>query len=127
MRRSRIIVAAAAAALAIPAFAVSAAGATSQSATQGAATSYVVLAKAGESAQALADRLSAGGATVTSVNQAIGMVTVTSSDTAFTTHARGLAAVAGAQPGPVGREGGPPGRLRPGCGDACQSRIEPAR
>jgi subtilisin family serine protease len=92
MRKSRIIVALAAAALAVPAFAVSSAGAASQGAqsSEGAETSYVVLAKDGGSAEALAKQLSAAGATVTSVNQAIGLVTVTSRDTAFSSHARGL-------------------------------------
>ena len=46
--------------------------------------------QAGGSAQALAQQLSAGGATVTSINQAIGMVTVTSTDTAFASQTRGL-------------------------------------
>ena len=95
MRRSRIIVAAAAVALAVPALAMTTAGAAAQSATQGAATSYVVLAETGGSAQALAAQLSAAGATVTSVNQAIGLVTVTSSNTAFASQARGLAGVRG--------------------------------
>jgi len=99
MRRSRIIVAAAAAALAVPAFAVSAAGAAPQVAasqsSQGPAKSYVVLAKAGGSAEALAQQLRAGGATVSSVNQAIGLLTVTSTDTAFASRTRGLASVSG--------------------------------
>jgi subtilisin family serine protease len=97
MRRSRIIVAAAAAALAIPALAISTAGATpqgaSQQSTQGAMTSYVVLTEAGGAAQALAEQLQASGATVTSVNQAIGLLTVTSTDTAFASRTRGLAGV----------------------------------
>jgi subtilisin family serine protease len=99
MRKSRIIVAAAAAALTAPALVVSTAGAATQTASQqssqGAATSYVVLAKAGGSAQALAQQLSAGGATVTSVNQAIGLLTVTSTDTAFASRTRGLTSVSG--------------------------------
>ncbi|HJQ02083.1 MAG TPA: S8 family serine peptidase [Jatrophihabitans sp.] len=84
--------------MAVPALAVSTAGAATQSAgqqsTEVAAASYVVLTTAGGSAQALAQQLRAGGAIVTSVNQAIGMVTVTSRDTAFSTHTRGLAGVA---------------------------------
>jgi subtilisin family serine protease len=99
MRRSRIIVVAAAAALMAPALVVSTAGAATQNASQqssqGAATSYVVLAQAGGSAQALAHQLSAGGATVTSINQAIGLLTVTSTDTAFASHTRGLKSVYG--------------------------------
>jgi subtilisin family serine protease len=94
MHRYRIIVAAAAVALAVPALAISTAGATPQS-KQGAKASYVVLAKAGGSAQALAQQLRARGATVTSVNQAIGLVTVTSTDTAFASKTRGMARVAG--------------------------------
>ncbi|HEV2887014.1 MAG TPA: S8 family serine peptidase [Jatrophihabitans sp.] len=104
MRRSRIVVAAAAAALTVPALAISTAGAattgaTTTQSTQGAATSYVVLAKAGGSTEALARQLQDSGATVTSVNQAIGMVIVTSTDTAFASHTQGLAGVSG-----VGRD-----------------------
>jgi subtilisin family serine protease len=104
MHRYRIIAVAAAAALAVPAVAaISAAGAAPQStgteSSQGAATSYAVLAQAGGSAQALAQQLSTAGATVTSVNQAIGLVTVTSRDTAFASRTRGLAGVSG-----VGRD-----------------------
>ncbi len=100
MRRSRIVVAAAAAALTVPALAISTAGAatsgaTTQTSTQGAATSYLVLAKSGGSAEALARQLQAGGATVSSVNQAIGLVVATSTDTAFATRTRSLAGVAG--------------------------------
>jgi subtilisin family serine protease len=94
MRRSRIIVAVAAAALALPAVAVSTAGATTQR-SAATATSYLVLAKAGGSAQALARQLQAGGATVTSVNQDIGLVIVSSGDAAFSTHARALPSVYG--------------------------------
>ncbi|HEY0168341.1 MAG TPA: S8 family serine peptidase [Jatrophihabitans sp.] len=103
MRRSRIIVAAVAVALAVPALAVSSAGATSQNADhqsdQGAATSYVVLTQAGESAQTLAEQLRADGASVTSVNEAIGLLTVTSRNTGFVSRTRGLAGVEG-----VGRD-----------------------
>lgn len=101
MRRSRFLVAAAAAALAIPALAATTAGAATQSAqtTEGAAAAYLVLASSGGSAQALAQQLRASGAIVTSVNQAIGLIAVTSRDTAFTSRTRGLAGVAG-----VGRD-----------------------
>lgn len=103
MRRSRLIVAAAAAALAVPAFAASAAGAAPQGAasqsSQGPAKSYVVLAKTGGSAEALARQLQAGGATVSSVNTDIGLVVVTSTDTAFASRTRSLAGVSG-----VGRD-----------------------
>ena len=94
MRRSRFLIAAAAATLAVPALAATAAGAATRSAgqqsTEGAAVSYVVLAKSGGSAQSLAQQLRADGAIVTSVNQAIGMLTVTSRDTAFSARTRGL-------------------------------------
>jgi len=103
MRRSRFLIAAAAATLAVPALAATAAGAATRSAgqqsTEGAAVSYVVLATSGGSAQSLAQQLRADGAIVTSVNQAIGMLTVTSRDTAFSARTRGLAGVAG-----VGRD-----------------------
>jgi subtilisin family serine protease len=96
MRRSRIIAAAAAAALAVPALAISTATAAPQSiSSNGAQDSYVVLAKTGESALALAQQLRADGASVTSVNQAIGLLTVTSGDTGFAARTRGLADVAG--------------------------------
>jgi subtilisin family serine protease len=86
----------AAAALAVPALVISTASAeASQQSSQGAATSYLVLAKAGGSAQALAQQLRAGGATVNSINQAIGLLTVTSTDTAFAARTGGLTGVYG--------------------------------
>ena len=58
-------------------------------------TSYVVLADKGASAKALAAKLRSSGATVTSVNDAIGLVTVTSTTSGFATKTRRLAHVAG--------------------------------
>ncbi|WP_114203098.1 S8 family serine peptidase [Janibacter anophelis] len=77
---------------------------TSSTSTTGAETSYVVLADRGSSATALAKRLEAKGATVTSVNEAVGMVTVTSTDTAFAAQTRTMDGVFGAAgEGVVGR------------------------
>lgn len=77
---------------------------TSSTSTTGAETSYVVLADRGSSATALAKRLEAKGATVTSVNEAVGMVTVTSTDTAFAAQTRAMDGVFGAAgEGVVGR------------------------
>lgn len=94
MRRARILAATAAIALATPALVSATAGAAPS--TAGAAeASYIVLAKDGESATALAARLRAQGATVTNVNDAIGLVTVTSDDASFAQRARGLDDVQG--------------------------------
>ena len=72
--------------------------------TSGGSTHYVVLADRGASAKALAKRLEAKGATVTSVNEAVGMVTVTSSDAGFARSARAMKGVFGAaDEGVVGR------------------------
>ncbi len=98
MRRSRILIAVAAAALVVPALAANAGAATRSAAnqsSQGAATSYVVLAEAGSSALALAQQLRAGGATVSSVNQDIGLLTVSSTDTGFAGRTRHLTGVHG--------------------------------
>ena len=70
----------------------------------GAETSYVVLADRGGSVTALAKRLEAKGAKVVSVNDKVGMVTVTSTDTAFATKTRAMKGVFGAaEEGIVGR------------------------
>ncbi|MCA0337933.1 MAG: S8 family serine peptidase [Actinobacteria bacterium] len=58
-------------------------------------TGFIVLAEKGASAQALADRLSAAGGTVRSVNTAIGMVSVSTTSGAFADQARAMAGVAG--------------------------------
>ena len=72
--------------------------------TTGAAKNYVVLADRGGSAKALAKRLEAKGATVTSTNEAVGMVTVTSTRSDFASSARAMQGVFGAaDEGVVGR------------------------
>lgn len=77
---------------------------TKAASSAGGSTQYVVLADRGASAKALAKRLEAKGATVTSVNEAVGMVTVTSSDANFAASARAMKGVFGAaDEGVVGR------------------------
>ncbi|MGL4178249.1 MAG: S8 family serine peptidase, partial [Dermatophilaceae bacterium] len=66
--------------------------ASAASASTGTAT-YAVLGDEGADVQALAERLRRSGAKVTSVNTAIGMVTVTSSDAGFLAETRGLSGV----------------------------------
>ncbi|WP_170307571.1 S8 family serine peptidase [Janibacter terrae] len=74
------------------------------SSTTGPAKHYVVLADRGGSAKALAARLKAKGAKITSVNEAVGMVTLTSTDIRFAAKARGMSGVFGAaDEGVVGR------------------------
>jgi subtilisin family serine protease len=76
----------------------------STASTTGAETSYVVLAERGGSAKALASKLEASGAKIVSVNDKVGMVTVTSTDTAFAAKARAMKGVFGAaEEGIVGR------------------------
>ncbi|MGB7820438.1 MAG: S8 family serine peptidase [Ornithinibacter sp.] len=78
-----------------------AAAASAGSAVDG---SYAVLADLGTDANALARKLEKAGATVTSVNTAIGMVTVTSTSSAFLDKARAMSGVdAAARDGVVGR------------------------
>ncbi len=60
-----------------------------------AATSYVVLAEAGTSVTALAERLGGSGSKVTSVNRDIGMVVVSSTDTGFRARAATTSGVEG--------------------------------
>ncbi|WP_338748711.1 S8 family serine peptidase [Janibacter alittae] len=70
----------------------------------GDAESYVVLAERGGSAAALAEQLEAKGANVTSVNDRVGMVIVTSTDANFAKKARSMKDVFGAaSEGVVGR------------------------
>ena len=98
MRRSHILAATSSAALLLTAAVTGTTGITSASATpstDGTATSYVVLADQGTSAHDLAARLAATGAKVTSVNQAIGMVVVSSRDTAFRSDAASVDGVDG--------------------------------
>jgi subtilisin family serine protease len=77
---------------------------TTAAGTTGAARSYVVLAHEGASARALARQLEQVGARVTSVNDDVGMVSVSSRSSAFLARARALDAVELAAPdGVVGR------------------------
>ena len=70
----------------------------------GGSAQYVVLADRGSSAKALAKRLKAKGATVTAVNEAVGMVTVASTSSDFVKQARSMKGVFGAaEEGIVGR------------------------
>ncbi|WP_435200536.1 S8 family serine peptidase [Janibacter sp. GS2] len=76
-------------------------------------TSYVVLADRGGSATALATRLKAKGAIVTSVNDKVGMVTVTSTDARFAQQARAMKGVFGAaDEGVVGRSPSAPAKRK---------------
>ena len=93
----------------------------STTSTTGPETSYVVLADRGGSASDLADRLKAKGAKIVSVNDKIGMVTVTSTDTGFAAKTRTMDGVYGAaEEGIVGRS---PQRLSQGKLDK-NKRIE---
>ena len=90
MRRRRILAATAAIGLSVAALATATSASTASSGQSAASTastaktSYVVLADEGASAKALAAKLRASGVTVTSVNEAIGLVTVTSTKAAGT-------------------------------------------
>jgi subtilisin family serine protease len=64
-------------------------------AASGQQSSYVVLAEAGASASTIASELTAQGARVTSVNAAIGLITVTSADSDFSKSAKDLDGVQG--------------------------------
>lgn len=112
MRRSRMVAGIGAVALATTALGATTATATTQTpakvttASSGSATdgSYAVLADRGVDAKALARQLEKAGAKVTSVNTAIGMVTVTSASPKFLTKARAMKGVdVAARDGVVGR------------------------
>ena len=97
MRHSRAFAVCGSAALVAAALAGSA-GAGSASAQvvhTGTAQKYVVLADSASGADDLAAQLRSTGARVTSVNQAIGMVVVTSDDRNFRTNTRALEGVSG--------------------------------
>ena len=112
MRRSRMVALTGAVALATTAFGASTATAELQSpstttasaaSTAGSGT-YVVLADRGADARAVAAALRRAGATVTSVNTDIGLISVKSTSAGFLKTARGLAGVKGAaSDGVVGR------------------------
>ncbi|NHA66523.1 S8 family serine peptidase [Phycicoccus flavus] len=108
MRRSRTLAATGVVALATSALAATAAiaapTAVPAASGHGPAKSYVVLAEKGTDAKALARQLTRAGATVESVNSAIGMVTVRSTVTGFAAKARSLKGVeAAADNSVVGR------------------------
>jgi len=92
MRRSRMVAVAGAVALATSTLGIAAASAQAPAGAQadGKARSYVVLADEAGDAKALAKQLEKAGATVTRVNTAIGMVTVTSTDSGFAAKARAM-------------------------------------
>ena len=95
MRRTRMVAMTGAAALGVATFlgATTASAGPIQAPSSTSTESYLVLAKKGADVTALAKQLPRAGATVTSVNTAIGMVTVTSSASDFLATARAMAAV----------------------------------
>jgi len=99
MRRKHISVAVTSAAVLLTATVTGTTWSSSASPTRSAgtqaATSYVVLAEAGTSVTALADSLAGSGSKVTSVNRDIGMVVVSSTDTAFRARATKISGVEG--------------------------------
>ncbi len=113
MRRSRLVAFTGAVALATTAFGASTATAALQSPTASSASTasstagsgtYVVLVDSGADARAVAAKLRKDGATVTSVNTDIGLISVRSTSTKFLSKARGLSGVKGAaNDGVVGR------------------------
>ena len=102
MRRSRIVALTGAVALATTALGATAtsAGAAmtapASSTSTNEARSYLVLANEGVSAKDLGRTLERAGATVTRTNEAVGLVTVTSTDSGFAATARALDGVKGA-------------------------------
>ncbi|WP_200956963.1 S8 family serine peptidase [Phycicoccus sp. Root563] len=102
MRRSRMVAVTGAVALATTALAGTTASAavrtthTTAVSSAGADTSYVVLADRAADADGLAADLRRAGGQVTTVNRAIGLVTVRSSSSGFLARARHVAGVAGA-------------------------------
>ena len=112
MRRSRLVAFTGAVALATTAFGASTATAALQSPTASSASTasstagsgtYVVLVDGGADARAVAAALRKDGATVTSVNTDIGLISVRSTSTKFLSTARGLSGVkAAANDGVVG-------------------------
>ncbi|MFL6164954.1 MAG: S8 family serine peptidase [Ornithinibacter sp.] len=113
MRRSRVVALTGAVALATTAFGASTATAALQSPTASSASTasstagsgtYVVLVDSGADARAVAAALRKDGATVTSVNTDIGLISVRSSSATFLSTARSLSGVkAAAHDGVVGR------------------------
>jgi lantibiotic leader peptide-processing serine protease len=106
MRRTRMIAITGAAALGVATFlgATTASAGPLSAASSSATQSYIVLAKEGTDIDALAAQLEATGAQVTSVNDAIGMVTVTATSSDFLAKARAMTSVQrAATNGVVGR------------------------
>lgn len=86
MQRTRFYAAGAAAAIAASGLAVAATAGTASAAPtaeRAAAGSYVVLAREGADAQAIADRLAAGGARITNVNTDIGLISLDTTSSTF--------------------------------------------
>ena len=107
MRRSRMVALTGAVALAASALGATTTAASAQEAAGSATTAptgYAVLAKDGTDVRALAQRLERAGATVTSVNTDIGLISVESTTAGFAATARSAAGVAAAATdGVVGR------------------------
>ena len=109
MRHTRMVSALGALALGVTGLAATSSAtaapvASTKASVSGAAETFVVLADRGGSATALAKRLAAKGAKVVTVNDKVGMVTVTSTNSGFATQARAMKGVFGAaSEGVVGR------------------------
>ena len=97
MRRGRLLASATAAAMTVAGLTgiASAEAAPHASSSVKGSASWLVLADTGASATAIAEQLKASGATVTSVNSAIGLISVRSSDTNFRRSAKQLKGVRG--------------------------------
>ncbi|NNM47274.1 S8 family serine peptidase [Knoellia koreensis] len=98
MYRARALAAASAAAMVaagLTGLATTATAAPTKATASGASSSWLVLADRGASTAALVKELRAAGATVTSVNEAIGLVSVTSKDARFRASASRIAGVQG--------------------------------
>lgn len=98
MRRGRLLATATAGAMVaagITGAVTTASAATTAVTAAGAAANYVVLLDAGASTSAVAAQLSAAGATVTRANTAIGLISVTSRDSAFRASAGAISGVKG--------------------------------
>jgi lantibiotic leader peptide-processing serine protease len=101
MRRGRILAASTAVALAATGLAAAAAGAvplsgdTTAAQSSTTATNYVVLTDRASDATAVADSLQSAGYTVTSVNKAIGLISVTSTASDFASAAKTISGVKG--------------------------------
>ena len=98
MRRGRVVAAASAGAMVVAGLtgiAAAASAAPSAVSATGTTSSWLVLAEQGVSAAAIADQLRARGATVKSVNEAVGLISVDSRDAAFRGATSALSGVEG--------------------------------